>query len=183
MIVVIAFSFVVTWLIATGIEKTIGLKLARKTRWTSTVVKAWTRTATTRRIRRRRWCAADQRVRLGGPGRGGKTCSEPRRPEARTHRTAVLQTIESEKLREALLAAGAESIVVSEAHVSASDSASLSFAGNATTSCSRSGCVSRCWSPRNMPRSWTRSTSTRVAGGAVSSSRRVNLTEATEQGS
>ncbi|MDJ0114100.1 ammonium transporter, partial [Rhodococcus erythropolis] len=30
LIVVIAFSFVVTWLIATGIEKTIGLKLAPK---------------------------------------------------------------------------------------------------------------------------------------------------------
>ncbi|WP_075831838.1 MULTISPECIES: ammonium transporter [Rhodococcus] len=129
LIVVIAFSFVVTWLIATGIEKTIGLKLAPKDQVD---------------IDRRQQGMDAYRYNAAFVGAGGapqtsgfdsgvlvegaKLVPNLGAPKHELI-TAVLQTIESEKLREALLAAGAESIVVSEAHVSASDSASLKFRG------------------------------------------------------
>lgn len=129
MIVVIAFSFVVTWLIATGIEKTIGLKLAPKDqvdidrrqqgmdayRYNAAFVDAGGAPQTS---------GFDSGVLV----EGAKLVPNLGAPKHELI-TAVLQTIESEKLREALLAAGAESIVVSEAHVSASDSASLKFRG------------------------------------------------------
>lgn len=133
LIVVIAFSFVVTWLIATGIEKTIGLKLAPPKdqvdidrrqqgmdayRYNAAFVDAG---------------GAPQTSGFDSGGvlveGGAKLVPNLGAPPKHELITAVLQTIESEKLREALLAAGAESIVVSEAHVSASDSASLKFRG------------------------------------------------------
>ncbi|QXW00827.1 ammonium transporter [Rhodococcus globerulus] len=129
LITVIAFSFVVTWLIAMGIEKTIGLKLAPKDQVN---------------IDRRQQGMDAYRynpafVEAGGApqstGFDGGVVADGEKlaphPDAPKHEliTAVLQTIESEKMREALLAAGAESIVVSEAHVSASDSDSLKFRG------------------------------------------------------
>ncbi|CAJ0557289.1 unnamed protein product, partial [Mesorhabditis spiculigera] len=84
---------------------------------------AWTRTATTPHSVDAGGAPQTSGFDLGGPGRGQNLF---RNLGALKHEliTAGLQTIESEKLREALLAAGAESIVVSEAHASASDSAS-----------------------------------------------------------
>lgn len=122
---VIAFSFAATWLIAMGIEKTVGLRLAPEDQ-----------------------VDIDQKQQgmdayhvnpafvVGGESAGvvaaapsqGDLVTEPAAVEHRLI-TVILETIDPGRLREALLAAGAVSIVVSEAHAANSDTGSLQFRG------------------------------------------------------
>ena len=131
LIVVIAFSFVVTWLIAMGIEKTIGLKLAPEDQVDidrrQQGMDAYRYNAA--------FVDAGGAPQTSGFDEGAAPKPEPDlavAPGAVKHEliTVVLESMETEKLRHALVEAGAESIVVSEAHVSAGDSDSINFRGH-----------------------------------------------------
>ncbi|MFC4605245.1 ammonium transporter [Rhodococcus kronopolitis] len=122
---VIAFSFSLTWLIAMGIEKTVGLRLAPEDQVDLD--------------RKQQGMDAyhlspafvvggeSARVVAAAPSRGDLATDSA----AVGHRlvTVILETVDPGRLREALLAAGAVSIVVSEAHASDDDTGSLQFRG------------------------------------------------------
>ena len=114
---VIAFSFVLTWLIATGVERTIGLRLPPDEQVNVD--------------EKQQGMAAyhiDPAFVVGGEGARAVAEASPQ-PDlapvsgAGTHLllTVVLQTVDPGRLRTELLDAGAVSIVVSEAHATATD--------------------------------------------------------------
>ncbi|TQF68792.1 ammonium transporter [Rhodococcus spelaei] len=124
LICVIAFSFVLTWLIAMGVEKTFGLRLAPEDQ-----------------------AGIDERQQgmdayhinpaflVGGESAAAVATAPPQadlaiEPAAEHHLiTVVLETVDSGGLRAALLDAGAESIVVSEANATDPNTGSRQFRG------------------------------------------------------
>ena len=124
---VIAYSFILTWLIAIGIEKTIGLRLAPVDQ-----------VDIDERQQGMDAYHINPAFLVGGESADVVAAAPPRpalvpAPAAQLRLiTVVVEDVDAGHLRAALFDAGAESIVITESHVADTDAGSVQFRGQST---------------------------------------------------